>query len=342
MDTLEALGEAPAKPRGDIEFLCANPELAQIKRIAESVADKDVPVLILGESGVGKEVVARHIHCRSDRPERPFVKINCAAVPPDLLESEFFGHERGSFTGATQRAIGHFEMAADGTVLLDEIGEMHPVLQAKLLHVLQDREFKRVGGNRNIAMGARVLATTNKNLEEAVAKREFREDLFFRLAVISVEVPPLRQRREDILLLAEHFFATYSEQYRSPAGELPESLRAALLDYQWPGNVRELQNVIRRYILLPEYEEVFGGVVKRTSAGGSGERRALGASRGSLIDMGAEAADRAEKEAVLRVLEDTDWNRKEAARRLDVCYKTLLNKLHKWRLGEQDAGEEAV
>jgi len=332
---------APARQRPGGEFLCANRQVAQIKEIAEHVADKDVPVLILGESGVGKEVLARHIHMQSERRERPFVKINCAALPHDLLESELFGHEKGSFTGATQQTVGQFEVAADGTVLLDEIGEMDPVLQAKLLHVLQDNQFKRVGGKHPIDMQARVIATTNKKLEEAVAKREFREDLFFRLAVITLELPPLRRRREDILPLANHFLATYSEQYGSEMSALPEALSAEFLEYHWPGNVRELQNLIRRYILLPDHQDVLSVFESRRLCGVT-EATAAHDPSASLIDIGAEAAERAEKEAVLRVLEETNWNRKEAAQRLNVCYKTLLNKLNKWSFHEQDAEVEVV
>ena len=333
--------ETPARQRQGGEFLCANRQVEQIKEIAEQVADKDVPVLILGESGVGKEVVARHIHARSERRERPFVKINCAALPHGLLESELFGHEKGAFTGATQRTMGQFEVAADGTVLLDEIGEMDPVLQAKLLHVLQDKQFKRVGGKHLIDMQARVIATTNKNLDEAVAKREFREDLFFRLAVITLEIPPLRRRREDILPLAHHFLATYSEQYGSPVNELPEELSAEFLEYHWPGNVRELQNLIRRYVLLPDHHDVMSVFESRRLRGAADSMpTAINDPQASLIDIGVEAAERAEKEAVLRVLEETNWNRKEAAQRLNVCYKTLLNKLNKWRFHEQGAEVE--
>src|SRR5262250_3566995 len=235
---------------GDI--LSTNPKVLKIKEIAKHVADTDVPVLITGESGVGKEVLARYIHAHSSRHDKPFVKVNCAALPNDLLESELFGYERGAFTGALNDKPGKFELADKGTLLLDEIGEMTPHLQAKLLHVLQDSEYTRLGAKRTIRVDARVLASTNINLEEHVASGKFREDLYFRLNVIRIDIPPLRERREDIPVLCNYLLCKYRERYKSRVEEIAPQLLDSLLRYDWPGNVRQLENAIKRYLILPD------------------------------------------------------------------------------------------
>src|SRR5688572_27387071 len=233
-------------------ILTSNPQMLRIIDISRHVAGTDVPVLILGESGVGKEVIASFIHEQSNRSEGPFVKVNCAALPHELLESELFGYERGAFTGAIRDKIGKFEQADKGTLLLDEIGEMSPHLQAKLLHVLQDNEFSRLGGKKPVKVNVRILAATNKKLKEAVLKGEFRNDLYFRLNVIRIEIPPLRERREDIPLLCTHFLEKYRERYQSSVQLLPKELLEAFLRYDWPGNVRQLENVVKRYLILPD------------------------------------------------------------------------------------------
>lgn len=325
VESVESSAEVPV-------FLTNNARMVRIKEIAARVADTDVPVLILGESGVGKEVLARFIQGLSARQHEPFVKINCAAVPHELLESELFGHERGAFTGAIQQKPGKFELAGKGIILLDEIGDMNPYLQAKLLHVLEDHEYIRVGGRTSIRVHARILAATNKLLEEAVENHEFREDLYFRLNVMKMEIPPLRERKEDIPLLCEYFLQKYRRKYKTVITELPENLLAAFQRHSWPGNVRELKNAIKRYVILPDIEMAFSEL--REPA----EQRNGYASRRqpvSLKEVGALAAERAEKEVVLQTLEKTNWNRKEAARRLDICYKALLNKLKKWDLDER-------
>src|SRR5215467_12283889 len=235
---------------GDI--LSTNPKVLRIKEIAKQVADTDVPVLISGESGVGKEVLARYIHNNSSRHDKPFVKVNCAALPDDLLESELFGYERGAFTGAMNDKPGKFELADKGTLLLDEIGEMTPHLQAKLLHVLQDSEYTRLGAKRTIRIDARVLASTNINLEEHVASGKFREDLYFRLNVIRIDIPPLRERREDIPVLCNYFLCRYRDRYKSSVEEITPSLMDSFLRYDWPGNVRQLENAVKRYLILPD------------------------------------------------------------------------------------------
>jgi len=315
-------------------ILTSNPQMLRIIDIARHVASADVPVLILGESGVGKEVVASFIHEQSNRSDGPFVKVNCAALPHELLESELFGYERGAFTGAIRDKMGKFEQADKGTLLLDEIGEMSPHLQAKLLHVLQDAEFSRLGGKKPVRVNVRVLAATNKKLKEAVLKGEFRNDLYFRLNVIKFEVPPLRDRREDIPLLCTHFVEKYRERYQSPVQQFPKDLIEAFLRYDWPGNVRQLENVVKRYLILPDADIA-------SELRGNSQEQVVPVHTGnvSLKEVAGHAAEMAEKEVVLRVLEETGWNRKESARRLKISYKALRNKLKKWQLVRERPAE---
>jgi len=316
---------------GDI--LSTNPRVLKIKEIAKHVADTDVPVLITGESGVGKEVLARYIHTHSSRHDKPFVKVNCAALPNDLLESELFGYERGAFTGALNDKPGKFELADKGTLLLDEIGEMTPHLQAKLLHVLQDSEYTRLGAKRTIRVDARVLASTNINLEEHVASGKFREDLYFRLNVIRIDIPPLRERREDIPVLCNYFLCRYRERYKSSVEEITPSLMDSFLRYDWPGNVRQLENAVKRYLILPDMNVNLSELKDQTPSSATAPVAAKPKEDNmSLKDVGTRAAEQAEKELVLRVLEETSWNRKQAARRLNICYKALLNKLKRWQI----------
>jgi len=316
---------------GDI--LSTNPRVLKIKEIAKHVADTDVPVLITGESGVGKEVLARYIHTHSSRHDKPFVKVNCAALPNDLLESELFGYERGAFTGALNDKPGKFELADKGTLLLDEIGEMTPHLQAKLLHVLQDSEYTRLGAKRTIRVDARVLASTNINLEEHVASGKFREDLYFRLNVIRIDIPPLRERREDIPVLCNYFLCRYRDRYKSSVEEITPSLMDSFLRYEWPGNVRQLENAVKRYLILPDMNVNLSELKDQTPSSATAPVPAKPKEDNmSLKDVGTRAAEQAEKELVLRVLEETSWNRKQAARRLNICYKALLNKLKRWQI----------
>src|ERR687898_121314 len=223
-----------------------------IAQVIEQVADSDVTVLIRGESGVGKELVCRAIHQRSTRRQRSFVKVNCAALPAELLESELFGHERGAFTGAATTRIGKFEQADGGTLFMDEIGEMKPALQAKLLHVLQDAEFTKLGSNKRVTVDVRVVAATNRDLEAMMLKGDFREDLYYRLKVIDVHVPALRERRDEIDPLTEFFIARYARRYNRPARPLSDTLRQQFHQYDWPGNVRELENMIKRVVVLQD------------------------------------------------------------------------------------------
>jgi len=316
-------------------ILTSNRQMLRIIDISRHVASADVPVLILGESGVGKEVVANFIHDQSDRADGPFVKVNCAALPHELLESELFGYERGAFTGAIRDKIGKFEQADKGTLLLDEIGEMSPHLQAKLLHVLQDAEFSRLGGKKTVKVNVRVLAATNKKLKEAVLKGEFRNDLYFRLNVIKLEVPPLRERREDIPLLCNHFLEKYRERYQSTVSQFPKELMEIFLRYDWPGNVRQLENIVKRYLILPDADVSS----ELQSASPEIVVKPIQPSNVSLKEVAGHAAEVAEKEVVLRVLEETGWNRKESARRLRISYKALRNKLKKWQLVRERPGD---
>jgi two-component system response regulator AtoC len=226
--------------------------MRHVMAMVERVADSEISVLLRGESGVGKEVIARELHKRSGRRLKPFVKVNAAALPAELLESELFGHERGAFTGAQTARIGKFEFANQGTLMLDEIGEMPAGLQAKLLHVLQDNEFTKLGSNRPVTVDVRIIAATNRDLEAMMRAGTFREDLYYRLQVIELHVPPLRERREEIPQLIEFFLVKYSERYGRPLKRPSEPLRETLLNYQWPGNVRELENVIKRFVILQD------------------------------------------------------------------------------------------
>ena len=333
---------------GSADFVSTNPAILRIKEISRQVADTDAPVLMLGESGVGKEVVARFIHGQSRRRNQPFVKVNCAALPQELLESELFGYERGAFSGALRDKPGRFEQADGGSILLDEIGEMSPNLQAKLLHVLQDGEFTRLGGRRPMKVDSRVLASTNSRLAEAVAAGRFRQDLYFRLNVIRIDIPPLRSRRDDIPLLCAHFLRLYSARYNSSVRQLPRELLSAFQRHDWPGNVRELENAVRRYVILPDLEMSLVNLedtqpapdrpelslVEKPSADRPLVRRGADV---SLRKVAAQAAEEAERKLLRRVLTETRWNRREAASQLKISYKALLNKLKKWEADEQAA-----
>jgi two-component system, NtrC family, response regulator AtoC len=231
-------------------------KMRAIATVIEQVADSDVTVLIRGESGVGKELVSRAIHQRSNRRNRPFVKVNCAALPAELLESELFGHERGAFTGAATTRIGKFEQADSGTLMLDEIGEMKPALQAKLLHVLQDGEFTKLGSNKRVEVDVRIVAATNRDLEKMLRSGEFREDLYYRLKVIELTVPALRERRDEIPTLTDFFVARYSRKYNRPARPISDELRQLFAEYEWPGNIRELENMIKRVVILQDEQLV--------------------------------------------------------------------------------------
>lgn len=324
-----------------------SPRMLEVKMTIEQVADTTATVLVRGESGTGKEVVARMIHSESSRGEKPFVKVNCAAIPHELLESELFGYEPGAFTGATRQKLGKFEQANGGTIFLDEISEMHPALQAKLLHVLQDHEFSRLGGKRDIQVDVRVLAATNKPLERAVEEGVFREDLFYRLNVVTIHIPPLRERREEIPVFLEYFLEKYSQHYGKRPPMFSEFAVRRMMEYAWPGNIRELENLVKRYVIVGNEAQIIRELSTHkpivasyenlpAAAAAAAAAPAMPANSGngaaemempSLLEIGRRAAMQAEREAIERVLAQTRWNRRQAARILRISYKALLNKL---------------
>jgi two-component system, NtrC family, response regulator AtoC len=312
----------------DGHIVTSNEEMQRLVSIAHRVAQTDVPVLILGESGVGKEVFARFIHNHSNRFGHPFVKVNCAALPHDLLESELFGHERGAFTGAVNGRPGKFERANHGTLFLDEIAEITPHLQAKLLHVLQDGEFIRLGSRCSVKADVRIVAATNRKLKETVLKGDFRDDLYFRLNVIQLSIPPLRARPADIALLANHFLEKYRERYGSSRRMFPQEVMQALIESEWPGNVRQLENVVKRYLILDDIEMDSDDL----PIAATDRTHVTDAFHLTLKTVGRHAADQAERDIVVRVLSETRWNRKECAKRLHISYKALRNKVKKWGL----------
>jgi two-component system, NtrC family, response regulator AtoC len=334
--------EAPADAENTAPVTLSQ-AMDRVWALAQQVADTDVPVLLVGESGVGKDVVARRIHAMSHRASRPFVKINCAALPGELLESELFGHERGAFTGAHAEKPGKFELAHEGTIFLDEIGEMDPRLQAKLLQVLQDEEFYRVGGKRSLRVDARVVVATNRDLESEIQNGTFREDLYYRLNVVTVRVPPLRERKEDIVPLVRHFVEKYCRRYKGGLDRVPDDVMQRFHAYDWPGNVRELENLVRRLVVLKDPSMVLGEInAPRPVAlavaplpGPSGAPApdpvsALHAplpEDAPLKEVGKRAARIAEREAILRALMRTGWNKRKAAKRLQISYKALLYKI---------------
>ena len=337
--------------------------MAGVNDLIERVSDTDVTVLIRGESGTGKELVAQALHARSLRKDRPFVKVNCAALPTELLESELFGFEKGAFTGAIQQKPGKFEFANHGTMFLDEIGDISYPLQAKLLQVLQDGGFARLGGKADVQVNVRLIAATNRDLETAVASGQFREDLYFRLNVVAINLPPLRERREEIPILTEHFLRKYSAQYNKPLTAISPELSQQFLVYDWPGNVRQLENLIKRMVVLgteagiarellqpvvfasrattppprPDSARRLAPPPQVTTASPSAAEAAACAaatvadgdatSSVSLKDIARTAAREAERDLILRMLTRTRWNRKEAAEILGVSYKALLYKI---------------
>jgi two-component system response regulator AtoC len=318
----------------DLSFLAASPQMVRIRQQILQIAPVDVPVFICGESGVGKEVVARMIHMRSTRRSQPFVKVNCAALPGELLESELFGYEQGAFTGAVRSKPGKFELANKGTIFLDEIAEMSPHLQAKLLHVLQDHQYSRLGGRHMIGVDVRVLAATNVEVQEAMKSGRLREDLYYRLNVLSINVPPLRERTTEIPLLFRHFLNKYSEKFQKQTPTPSEHLIEAAIRYAWPGNLRELENFVKRYVILEDDEGSFRELVEMAAAR---QRTSPREEPAPLREQGLKALvrglkDEAEMEAIAEALEKTHWCRKDAARMLGISYKALLYKIRQFNL----------
>ncbi len=361
--TPDTAGRSARAPRVTGVLLGRNEKMREVQDLISRVADTDVTVLIRGESGTGKELVARAIHSSSPRRDKSFVKVNCAALPSELLESELFGFERGAFTGAIQHKPGKFEFANHGTMFLDEISEMQLPLQSKLLQVLQDGEFARLGGRNDVRVDVRIVAATNRDLEVAVADGQFREDLFFRLNVVCITLPPLRQRRDEIPELTRLFLTQFCEQYNKPPQALASDTLRLFAEYEWPGNVRELENLIKRAVILGsddsirrELADAIAGRMMRTglipalqsrqglaAPGGAAASAATAlpatpppvpaavevppAPTGSLKDIARHAAREAERELIYRTLQQTRWNRREAAEILGISYKALLYKI---------------
>jgi DNA-binding NtrC family response regulator len=356
MRAIRSATEVAAPPRdsrpahaGIEPFFSSNPRMRAIQTAIQQIALSDVPVVLRGESGVGKEVLAREIHARSPRAHKPLLKINCAAVPLELLESELFGYERGAFTGAMRTTPGKFEVADGGMILLDEIGDMDFKLQAKLLHVLQDNEFQRLGGRETIRVNVRILAATHCDLERALQEGRFREDLYYRLNVISLSIPPLRDRRDEILPLARLFLEKHALPGMTPPAPT-QRLNEALLAYHWPGNIRELENTIRKYLVFGDPDALAEELWQKVSVASAGpqmvgQRKTGARCRISALDEVERARNQEEAKTILDTLNQTHWNRRRAAEILNIDYKGLLYRMKKLRIGGPHpaaAGNQAV
>jgi two-component system response regulator AtoC len=323
-------------------FVGANPQIREVQARAGLIGWSGVPVLIQGETGSGKEVLARELHAQSARANKPFLKLNCAALPSELVESELFGYERGAFTGAFQKKTGMFELADGGTILLDEIGDMDVRLQAKLLQVLQDQEFRRVGGKETVRVDVRIMAATHRDLEKAIYEGTFREDLYYRLNVIAIQVPPLRDRTEDIVPLAEILLRKYAPP-GAPIPAITSELRRVMSDYSWPGNVRELENFMRKLVIFQDAGAIQRDLQaridrKQPKPVRQAENHVVSIGRGdgvSVLEQATKVKQQAETDAILAALNSTRWNRKQAASVLKVDYKSLLYKMKK--LGIDDS-----
>ncbi len=337
LKTVEEVGD-------DLYFLAACEAMRKIRSQVGMIAGVDVPVLILGESGTGKEVLARLIHTLSPRANQTFLKVNCAALPNDLLESELFGFEAGAFTGAIKSKPGRFELCDKGTILLDEIGEMSPALQAKLLQVLQDHQFSRLGGRSMVKVDVRILATTNVDIPKALASGRLREDLYYRLNAFTLTIPPLRERRQEIPLLLRHFMARFAAQYMREPLPLTPALVDAAMAHAWPGNLRELENFVKRYLILGDEYQVIQEL--RTRRGGAADTSEPSPApkkptNGDLKSLVRNLKDEAEIKAIGEALQHTKWNRKAASRLLKISYKALLYKVREYGL-EEDHGRTSA
>jgi DNA-binding NtrC family response regulator len=330
-----SLGQEEAVDLGDdLYFLAASPAMRRVRAQVDQVAGVDVSVLILGESGTGKEIVARLIHKLSTRARRTFLKVNCAALPGELLESELFGFEAGAFTGAVKPKPGKFELCDRGTIFLDEIGEMPVAMQAKLLHVLQDQQFSRLGSRSVVQVDVRILAATNIDVQQALASKRLRQDLYYRLNTLSIVLPPLRERREEIPAMVRHFMARFATRYaRTPLPLSPRLLEGAL-KYPWPGNLRELENFIKRFLILGDESLALGELeTKDDMAPPLPPVLPLLSERPpGLKSLVRSLKDEAEMQAIRQALEQTKWNRKKAASILNISYKAILYKIRQYGL----------
>jgi len=321
----------------EVDLIICGSEMERVYKTVLQIADAQVPVLIEGESGVGKDLVARKIYQMSNLRDKPFVKVNCAAMPTELVESELFGYRKGAFTGAHMDRVGKFEFANGGTIFLDEIGEFTASIQAKLLQVLQEGRFTPLGNNQETEVDVRILAATNRKLEQALKDGTFREDLYYRLNVVNIEIAPLRKRREEIPHLCKHFLEKLGPQYGSPVSQLPEDLQKLFCSFHWPGNVRELENLVKRYLVLQDAESIRAELESKMTGGISEEIDKLAESflqetdgEMDLKKISKEAAAVAEKDMISKTLNRLQWNRWKAAKELKVSYKTLLTKIQQY------------
>ncbi len=313
-------------------FVRSSKRMRELEQQASLVARADIPVLILGESGTGKEILALYTHKMSSRSQHTFLKVNCAAVPADLLESELFGYEQGAFTGAVKTKPGKFEICSGGTIFLDEIGEMPAILQAKLLQVLQDGTFMRLGSRAPMKVDVRVIAATNINMKEAMANKTFREDLYYRLNGFTLSIPALRQRKEEVPLLAEYFMRKAAKRYGRDLLLFSTPLMNALTEYHWPGNIRELENVINRYLVLGDERAILDELALHEVVDRNLSASNDSAGTGGLKQMVRSLKGEAEAVAIQQVLEEVGWNRKAAANDLKISYKALLYKIKQYDL----------
>jgi transcriptional regulator with GAF, ATPase, and Fis domain len=317
------------------EVLGTSSALQNVLALAAKVAPTDSSVLIAGETGTGKELIARAIHKRSKRGERSFVGVNCAAIPSSLIMSELFGHEKGAFTGAVQRRLGRFELAEGGTLFLDEVGDLPLETQIALLRVLQEREFERVGGTEMLHCDVRVIAATNRDLHSAIAAGSFRSDLFYRLNVFPIELPPLRERKEDIPILVNYFVNRYAKRAGKKIDRIQKKSIDALQEYSWPGNLRELNNFIKRYLVLGDEKLAVQELQPSNDHAARPEgTHAPAEPGGGLKSVARSAKDEAEAEAIRQALDQTNWNRKQAAALLQISYKALLYKIRQYGIAQ--------
>ncbi len=327
------LREEYAARYGFPRIVAEHPAMKEISQQIQRVAATDSTVLLLGESGTGKELFARAIHHLSPRRDAPFVALNCAAIPEGLVENELFGHERGAYTGAGARKMGKMELAHRGTIFLDEIGELPPAIQSKLLRVLEERRFDRIGGIQPIEVDVRILAATNKDLRGAAEAKTFREDLYFRISAVPMTIPPLRERGDDVLLLAEHFLERFRREFRKPSLELSKDAKVRLESYAWPGNVRELQNAIERAAILCDGHAIGAAALQLPTARPEAGRMPAGMLEngfdweGTLAEISDRAMEHIERFKIEEALRECKWNRTRAAEKLGVSYKTLLTKI---------------
>jgi DNA-binding NtrC family response regulator len=323
------LREELAHNLGFSEIIGQDEKMKEVSRLIQKVAGSDTSVLLQGESGTGKELFARAIHNLSPRRDKPYVAINCAAIPRELLENELFGSEKGAFTSAVARKMGKFEIADGGTIFLDEIGDMDIALQAKLLRVLQQKNFERLGGNKTVTVDVRVIAATNMNLSEMIKKKSFREDLYYRLSVFPITIPPLRERQSDIKPLADYFITKYCKEMKKPVKSLTKESLSLMEKYHWPGNVRELENTVERAIILAEGKKITPEhmAIRLPTANEIRLREGAG-----LKEIGAHSQMQAEKAAIIRVLKQVRGNKRKCSEILKIDYTTLFDKLKKYKI----------